>query len=153
MKARPDLRPTWSSSNTGTGLRNPPPILHIPPIRPPVARNRATWVFDITYVGGPYGDEETIQGLFAILEKPTVTPAIRAAVFNALAEIPGTTLDPDARDVTGENGPLGLQPIGIVMLCVTWSVKDAKVTGTESQLRAVLHRNYLIVPDCPGRAP
>ncbi len=67
-------------------------------------RIKPPWVFDVTYVGGVSRNEQTIQSLFAILEKPTVTPAIRAAVFDALAEIPGTTLESNARDVTGRRG-------------------------------------------------
>src|ERR1700733_10893654 len=51
-----------------------------------------------------------------------------------------SSVNTNTRDIAGENGPFGLQPIGIVMLSVTWSVKDAKVTGTESELCAVLHR-------------
>lgn len=50
------------------------------------------------------GPEETIERLFEILEKPTTTPALRAAAFNALAEIPEIRLSRNVTDVAGRRG-------------------------------------------------
>jgi hypothetical protein len=47
---------------------------------------------------------ETTEILFEILEKPTATGAIRAAAFNALAELPGIELERGATDVAGRRG-------------------------------------------------
>ena len=43
MNVVPDLRPTWSSSSVGTGLRKPAPIRHFEPIRPLVSLKTRTW--------------------------------------------------------------------------------------------------------------
>lgn len=81
-------------------------------------RVRPPWVFDVEFVtinpetgeaetrpkGQPLGPEETIERLFEILEKPTTTPALRAAAFNALAEIPGIRLVRNVTDVAGRHG-------------------------------------------------
>jgi hypothetical protein len=73
-------------------------------------RVRPPWVREVNMVpvGGEEaidrGDEETIEQLFQILEKPTTTPALRAAIFNALAEVPGIGLDRDVTDVAGRRG-------------------------------------------------
>lgn len=73
---------------------------------------RPPWVLDLDMVqlGKSSSEEEvelghweTIEKLFEILEKPTTTPALRAAAFNALAEIPGITLDRDVTDVSGRH--------------------------------------------------
>jgi hypothetical protein len=47
---------------------------------------------------------ETTEKLFEILEKPTATGAIRAAAFNALAELPDIELESDVTDVAGRHG-------------------------------------------------
>jgi hypothetical protein len=47
---------------------------------------------------------ETTEKLFEILEKPTATGAIRAAAFNALAELPGIELESGVTDVAGRRG-------------------------------------------------
>ncbi len=43
-------------------------------------------------------------GLWGILEQPVIDPKLRAAVFNALAELPGIELDRDATDLIGRPG-------------------------------------------------
>lgn len=48
--------------------------------------------------------EETISGLFVLLNNPNATPALRAAAFNALAELPGIELRTDATDLAGRKG-------------------------------------------------
>jgi hypothetical protein len=72
-------------------------------------RVRPPWVREVNMVsvGGEAidrGDEETIEQLFQILEKPTTTPVLRAATFNALAEVSGIGLDRDVTDVAGRHG-------------------------------------------------
>jgi hypothetical protein len=53
----------------------------------------------------PLGSEQTITGLFDILvEGFALTPQLRAAVFNALAELPGIEVDTDATDFLGRHG-------------------------------------------------
>lgn len=52
----------------------------------------------------PLDTEETILGLWGILQQPMVAPPLRAAVFNALAELPGIELDRDATDLVGRAG-------------------------------------------------
>jgi hypothetical protein len=47
---------------------------------------------------------ETTEKLFEILEKPTATGAIRAAAFNALAELPDIELESGVTDVAGRDG-------------------------------------------------
>jgi hypothetical protein len=46
----------------------------------------------------------TIERLMSILSEPITTPALRAAAFNALAEIPGIELKHDVSDVAGRRG-------------------------------------------------
>ncbi|HEY2716957.1 MAG TPA: CU044_5270 family protein [Solirubrobacterales bacterium] len=48
--------------------------------------------------------KETIEGLFNILVEGPTTPQLRAAVFNALAELPGIEVDTDATDFLGRQG-------------------------------------------------
>lgn len=76
-------------------------------------RVRPPWVLDLNTVTPEglskeeevdLGNWETIEQLFEILEKPTTTPAIRAAAFGALAEVPGIALDRDVTDVSGRHG-------------------------------------------------
>ena len=52
----------------------------------------------------PLSTEETMLGLWGILEQPVVDPKLRAAVFNALAELPDIELDRDATDLAGRPG-------------------------------------------------
>jgi hypothetical protein len=47
---------------------------------------------------------EVIVELWDILERPNTTPALRAAVFNALAEVPGIKLNRNAKDLLGRPG-------------------------------------------------
>ena len=49
-------------------------------------------------------NSDTIEKLTTILTRPTAPPALRAAAFGALAEIPGTTLHPHVTDVAGRQG-------------------------------------------------
>ncbi|HYC81659.1 MAG TPA: CU044_5270 family protein [Solirubrobacterales bacterium] len=73
-------------------------------------RVQPPWVLEMTMA--PLGEEiparfrraETIEKLSQVLEKPTTTPALRAAVFNALAEIPGIELEREVTDVAGRSG-------------------------------------------------
>lgn len=46
----------------------------------------------------------TIERLMSILSEPITSPALRAAAFNALAEIPGIELEQDVTDVAGRRG-------------------------------------------------
>jgi hypothetical protein len=65
-------------------------------------------------VSGPPSDDEAaarpinagqvIAELWDILDKPNTTPALRAAVFGALAELPGIELDRSASDLVGRSG-------------------------------------------------
>ena len=48
--------------------------------------------------------EDMIVGLWSILEQPILTPALRAAAFNVLAELPGIELNRDATDLLGRPG-------------------------------------------------
>ncbi len=53
----------------------------------------------------PLSSEQTITGLFDILvEGFALTPQLRAAVFNALAELPGIEVDTEATDFLGRKG-------------------------------------------------
>jgi hypothetical protein len=54
--------------------------------------------------GKPLDDGQVIAELWDILDKPNGTPALRAAVFGALAEEPGMDLDRDASDLIGRPG-------------------------------------------------
>jgi hypothetical protein len=46
----------------------------------------------------------TVERLLNILSEPITSPALRAAAFNALAEIPGIGLERDVADVAGRRG-------------------------------------------------
>ena len=46
----------------------------------------------------------TVETLLEILGEPITSPALRAAAFNALAEIPGIGLERDVADVAGRQG-------------------------------------------------
>lgn len=48
--------------------------------------------------------KEMVYSLWGILQQPIVAPALRAAAFNALAELPGIELDSDATDLVGREG-------------------------------------------------
>jgi hypothetical protein len=52
----------------------------------------------------PLGQAETIEDLTGLLHHPNASPALRAAAFNALAEIPGVELNRDATDLLGRPG-------------------------------------------------
>jgi hypothetical protein len=54
--------------------------------------------------GEPLGEEETILGLWGLVSNPSATPALRAATFNALAELPGIELRTDVKDLAGREG-------------------------------------------------
>lgn len=54
--------------------------------------------------GKPLDNGQVIAELWDILDKPNGTPALRAAVFGALAEEPGMELDRDASDLVGRPG-------------------------------------------------
>ncbi|HVW48558.1 MAG TPA: CU044_5270 family protein [Solirubrobacterales bacterium] len=60
--------------------------------------------YTATEKGGPLGDEETIYALWGLLSNPSATPALRAATFNALAELPGIELRTGAKDLAGREG-------------------------------------------------
>jgi hypothetical protein len=47
---------------------------------------------------------DALERLTTILIAPTASPALRAAAFNALAEIPGIELEPGVTDVAGRRG-------------------------------------------------
>jgi hypothetical protein len=55
-------------------------------------------------VEGPLNVPETIAELWDILEKPNVTAPLRAAVYGALAELPGIELKEGAKDLVGRTG-------------------------------------------------
>ena len=46
----------------------------------------------------------TVERLLEILSEPITTPALRAAAFNALAEMPGIGLERDVADLAGRRG-------------------------------------------------
>ena len=46
----------------------------------------------------------TVERLLEILSEPIASPALRAAAFNALAEIPGIGFERDVADVAGRRG-------------------------------------------------
>jgi len=52
----------------------------------------------------PLETKDMVFPLWGILQHPIVEPVLRAAVFNALAELPGIELDRDATDLVGRNG-------------------------------------------------
>jgi hypothetical protein len=54
--------------------------------------------------GKPLGTQETIEDLGGLLRHPNASPALRAAAFNALAELPGVELKRDAADLVGRAG-------------------------------------------------
>jgi hypothetical protein len=54
--------------------------------------------------GKALGEEETILGLWGLVSNPSATPALRAATFNALAELPGIELRTDVKDLAGREG-------------------------------------------------
>jgi hypothetical protein len=47
---------------------------------------------------------QVIAELWDILDKPNTTPELRAAIFGALAELPGIELDRNASDMVGRSG-------------------------------------------------
>ena len=54
--------------------------------------------------GKPMNVEETIEALFGILSNPSATPKLRAATFDALAEMPGIEVKTHATDLAGRKG-------------------------------------------------
>ncbi len=52
----------------------------------------------------PLDSEETAGELWSILSQPNATPPLRAAAFDAIAELPGIELDPNATDLVGRSG-------------------------------------------------
>jgi hypothetical protein len=54
--------------------------------------------------GKPLGTQETTEDLGWLLSHPNASPALRAAAFNALAELPGIDLNRDATDLVGRTG-------------------------------------------------
>jgi hypothetical protein len=54
--------------------------------------------------GGSSTTGQVIAELWFILDQPDVSPALRAAVFGALAELPGIELNRDATDMIGRSG-------------------------------------------------
>jgi hypothetical protein len=52
----------------------------------------------------PIGTGQVIAELWDILDKPDTTPELRAAIFTALAELPGIELNRDAKDLVGRSG-------------------------------------------------
>lgn len=67
-------------------------------------RIRKPWLFFPAPKGGSLDAAGTIEGLFEIIGKPTATAAIRAAAFDALAEMPGIELERNATDIAGRHG-------------------------------------------------
>jgi hypothetical protein len=55
-------------------------------------------------IGTPVGMDVTIQNLTSLIGRPNASPALRAAAFNALADLPGFELDRDATDLDGRHG-------------------------------------------------
>jgi hypothetical protein len=72
------------------------------------------------------GGDVTIERLMEILGEPITSPGLRAAAFNALAEIPGVELERHAVDVTGRRGA-----------AVSW--------GSEGE-RSAYRREFIIDP-------
>jgi hypothetical protein len=61
----------------------------------------------VRIVGTPppgWARSRTIERLMNILSEPITSPALRAAAFNALAEMPGIALERDVTDVAGRRG-------------------------------------------------
>jgi hypothetical protein len=54
--------------------------------------------------GRPLGPTETVEDLTGVLHRPNASPELRAAAFDALAEVPGATLDRDTSDLLGRAG-------------------------------------------------
>jgi hypothetical protein len=65
---------------------------------------RKPWLFFPAPKGGTLEVGETIEGLFEIIGKPTATAAIRAAAFDALAEMSGIELERNVTDIAGRHG-------------------------------------------------
>jgi hypothetical protein len=55
-------------------------------------------------VGAPLDNEETIGELLSILTQPNATPPLRAAAFDAIAELPGVNFDAETTDLVGRAG-------------------------------------------------
>jgi hypothetical protein len=54
--------------------------------------------------GEPLDTEETVGELWSILSQPDAAPPLRAAAFDAMAELPGIELERDAVDLVGRAG-------------------------------------------------
>jgi hypothetical protein len=59
---------------------------------------------DVEPASKPIDSGRVIGELWGILERPNTTAALRAAVFGALAELPGVELDRNAKDPVGRFG-------------------------------------------------
>ncbi len=77
-------------------------------LRRVVERRPAPGQPPVRVIGAPSADSlrgrTTIERLMSILSEPITTPALRAAAFNALAEIPGIGLEHGVTDVAGRRG-------------------------------------------------
>ena len=72
------------------------------------------------------GGEVTVNRLMDVLSEPIASPALRAAAFNALAEIPGVELERYAADALGRHG-----------VAVSW--------GSEGK-RSAYRRQFIVDP-------
>ncbi len=91
----------------------------------------------------PLDTEETILGLWGILQQPVSDPELRAAVFNALAELPGIGLDRDATDLAGRSG------YAISFVAQDSGLRNEYVFDPETS--AILGQRTVLLD--PGRAP
>ncbi len=66
-------------------------------------RRRGTSPLDPSPASSPRGGG-TVERLLEILSEPITSPALRAAAFNALAEIPNIGFEPDVADIAGRRG-------------------------------------------------
>jgi hypothetical protein len=73
-------------------------------LRHAIAHNQNARLGATAPKGEPLGEEETILALWGLVSNPSATPALRAATFNALAELPGIELRTDVKDLAGREG-------------------------------------------------
>jgi hypothetical protein len=87
----------------------------------------------------------TVARLLNILSEPLASPALRAAVFNALAEIPGIGLERDVADVAGRRGD-----------AIGWSRSRAglsfggELRSSNADREAILFRRPMSQLECPS---
>ncbi|GAA2428106.1 CU044_5270 family protein [Streptomyces macrosporus] len=98
---------------------------------------------------GPSRDEAVLETIEAMLPTATLLPEVNAALYRAAAEIPGATVDHDARDAAGRRG------VGLVFEDarggeVVWVFDRTELTYLGSEETAVLGVG---VVDEPGRTP